>query len=127
TAKDLIREEHWEEMEALARELALSVSDVALCNFYYDVLKVVQGRAFGCTAFAIDAPDGPFHARNLDWWTEESALARYTAICHFVGAPAGKFTTLGWPGFIGPFSGIAPGRLALTLTTVLSVEPAQPA
>jgi len=39
--------------------------------FYYDALKVILGRAFGCTAFATDAPGGVLHARNLDWWTEE--------------------------------------------------------
>jgi len=124
-AKDLLRSDHWEEMESLARELTLPISDVALCNFYYDALKVVLGRVFGCTAFAIDAPDGVLHARNLDWWTENSALARYTAIHHFVGGPAGKFTTISWPGFVGAFSGIAPGRFAVTLNAVLSFEPTQ--
>jgi hypothetical protein len=126
-ARDLIRDDHWEEMESLAHELSLSVSDVALCNFYYDALKVVLGCDFGCTAFAIDTPEGVLHARNLDWWTDNSALARYTAICHFVGGSAGSFTTIGWPGFVGAFSGIAPGRFAVTLNAALSLEPTQPA
>jgi len=39
-----------------------------------------------------------------------------------VGGPAGKFTTIGWPGFVGVFSGIAPGRFAVTLNAVLSLE-----
>src|SRR5215468_9803712 len=52
TAKGLIRDEHWEEMEALAGDLELPVSDVVLCNLYYDALKTVLGHAFGCTAFA---------------------------------------------------------------------------
>src|SRR5258708_432640 len=122
-AKPFIRAEHWAEIESLSHLLELPVSDVALCNFYYDALKVV----LGCTAFAVDRSDGILHARNLDWWTEDSALARYTTACHFVGAPAGKFTTVGWPGFIGAFSGIAPGRFAVTLNAVLSLEPPQPA
>lgn len=125
TARDLIRKEHWEEIEALTGELDLPVGDVVLCNFYYDALKVVLGRVFGCTAFAVEVPGGVLHARNLDWWTEDSALARYTAVCHFVGAPAGKFTTIGWLGFVGAFSGIAPGRFAVTLNAVLSLEPTQ--
>jgi acid ceramidase len=125
TAKDLIRIEYWEEMESLARDAGVSISDVALCNFYYDALKVVLGGAFGCTAFAIDAPGGILHARNLDWWTENLTLARHTAICHFVGGPAGDFTTVGWPGFIGAFSGIAPGRFAVSLNAVLSLDPQQ--
>jgi hypothetical protein len=117
--KDLIRAEYWEEMESLARQVGVSISGVALCNFYYDALKV----ALGCTAFAIEAPDGVLHARNLDWWTQNLALARYTAVCRFVGGPAGDFTTIGWPGFIGAFSGIAPGRFAVSLNAVLSLDP----
>jgi len=127
TAKDLVRDEHWEEMESLARQLSVPVTDVAVGNFYYDALKVIFGSGPGCTAFAVDAPDGILHARNLDWWTRNSVLARYTAICHFVGGPAGNFTTIGWPGFIGAFSGIAPERFAVTLNAVLSLEQMQPA
>jgi hypothetical protein len=125
SAREVVRAEHWAEMEALSRLVDLPVSDIALCNFYYDVLKVVLDRTLGCTAFAVDAPDGILHARNLDWWTENAALARFTCVCHFVGGPVGPFTTIGWPGFIGAFSGIAPGRFAVTLNAVLSLEPAQ--
>jgi len=124
-SSDLVRQDYWAEMESLARQVSVPVSDVALCNFYYDALKVVLGSAFGCTAFAIDTPAGILHARNLDWWTENSELARFTTVCHFVGGPAGDFTTIGWPGFIGAFSGIAPGRFAVTLNAVLSAEPAE--
>src|SRR5258707_8346300 len=114
-------------MESLAQQVSLPVSDIALCNFYYDALKVVLGNILGCTAFAIDTPDGVLHARNLDWWMDNQTLARYTTICNFVGGAAGNFTTIGWPGFIGAFSGIAPGRFAITLNAVLSLEPAVPA
>lgn len=122
-AKRFVRPEHWSELESLATALDLPVIDVAVCNFYYDALKVV----LGCTAFAINADGTVLHARNLDWWTENAALARYTTVCHFVGAEAGPFTTIGWPGFIGAFSGIAAGRFAVTLNAVLSLEAAQPA
>jgi acid ceramidase len=44
-----------------------------------------------------------------------------------VGGPAGEFTTIGWPGFIGAFSGVAAGRFAVTLNAVLSLERAVPA
>jgi hypothetical protein len=107
--------------------LGLRVGDVALCNCYYDALKSVLMGVLGCTAFAVDQADGPLHARNLDWWTSNFALARYSAVTHFVGGAAGDFTTVGWPGFVGAFSGIAPGRFAVTLNSVLSLEPAQPA
>jgi len=119
----LVRADHWIELESLSRMLGLPISDTALCNFYYDAIKVV----LGCTAFAVDSPGGPLHARNLDWWTTSAILSRYTTICNFVGGAAGEFTTVGWPGFIGAFSGIAPGRFAVTLNAVLSLEPAVPA
>jgi acid ceramidase len=122
-AKDLVRPDHWIEMESLARALDLPAGDVALCNFYYDALKVV----LGCTAFAVNAGGSVLHARNLDWWTQNAALARYTAVTHFIGGPAGPFTTVGWPGFVGAFSGVANGRFAVTLNAVLSLEPAQAA
>jgi len=125
SAKDFIGSDHWREMESLARSMELPLGDVVMCNLYYDALKVVLSRVFGCTAFAIDAPGGILHARNLDWWTENSALARYTTVSHFVGGPAGEFTIVGWPGFVGVFSGVARGRFAITLNAVLSTEPTQ--
>jgi hypothetical protein len=73
-ARDLVPQAHWEEMEALARRVSLSVGEVALCNLYYDALKVVLGRVFGCTAFAVDTPEGVLHARNLDWWTADFGI-----------------------------------------------------
>ena len=45
----------------------------------------------------------------------------------FTGATAGEFTTVGWPGFIGVFSGVAPRRFAVTLNAVISDEPLQAA
>ncbi len=123
SARELVRADYWVELESLSRTLGLPLSDTILCNFYYDAIKVV----LGCTAFAVDGPGGPLHARNLDWWTGSSILSRYTTTCRFVGGAAGEFTTVGWPGFIGAFSGIAPGRFAITLNAVLSLEPAIPA
>jgi len=63
-------------MDRLHRD-GFAGSDVALGNCYYDALKVV----LGCTAFAVDTGDEILHARNLDWWTENAALARYTTVC----------------------------------------------
>ena len=123
-AKDLLDREHWTELESLAAILGVPIDDAILCNCYYDILKAVLASPFGCTAFAVDDPRGVLHARNLDWWTEDSTLARYTTICRFIGGSAGEFTTVGWPGFTGAFSGIAPGRFAVSLNAVLSFEPA---
>jgi hypothetical protein len=123
SARELVRADHWAEIESIALTLGLPVSDAVLCNFYYDALKVL----LGCTAFAVDTADRVLHARNLDWWTKSAILSRYTTMCNFVGGMAGEFTTIGWPGFTGAFSGIAPGRFAITLNAVLSLEPAVPA
>src|SRR5260370_39581577 len=100
TARELVGAGHWAEMVSLARSLELPIGDVVLCNFYYDALKVV----LGCTAFAVDAAEDVLHARNVDWWTENSILGRYTTVCHFVGGSAGQFTTIGCPRFIGSLS-----------------------
>lgn len=123
--RDVLNNEYWQELESLASTIGVPVDDAVLGNCYYDILKAAFGSAFGCTAFAIDDPGGILHARNLDWWTENAALARYTAVCRFIGAPAGEFLTIGWPGFTGTFSGMAPGRFAVTLNAVMSLEPAR--
>lgn len=120
-ARPLVRPDHWAEMEALADALDLPLGDVVLCNLYYDLLKVV----IGCTAFAVATPGGVLHGRNLDWRTRNAALNRYTAVTRFIGAPAGEFVVIGWPGYVGVFSAVAKGRFAITLNAVLSLEPAQ--
>ena len=122
-ARPLIPTEQWAEVEALAGQCEVPLTGIATANLYYDALKFV----IGCTAFAVDTPAGPLHARNLDWWTQNDMLARYTLVTRFTGGPAGDFTTAGWPGFIGAFSGVAPGRFAVTLNAVLSLEPMRPA
>ena len=122
-AQPLIPPDYWAEMEGLAVQGGLPMPGVASGNLYYDALKAV----IGCTAFAVDAPGGPLHARNLDWWTHQNMLARYTMVTRFLNGPAGPFITVGWPGLIGAFSGMAPGRFAITLNAVLSLEPMRPA
>ncbi len=121
-SRSMIRDEYWDEMAGLASTLQVPIDDVVCGNLYYDALKAVL---VGCAAFAVDTPAGPLHARNLDWWTENDSLRRYTVTTHFTGAPAGAFTTIGWAGFAGVFSGIAPGRFAVTLNAVISDEPLQ--
>lgn len=74
------------EMNGLSADLDVPFSDLLLGNLYYDLIKFV----FGCTAFAVDTPDGPIHARNLDWWTENAMLSDFTMITRFVGGAAGS-------------------------------------
>jgi acid ceramidase len=124
-AQGFVRKDHLQELEALARLLGVSVRDAVIGNLYYDIFKFTMTRPFGCTAFAVETESGILHARNLDWWTENAALARYTAVTTFESGPLGEFKTIGWPGFTGALSGVANGRFAVTLNAVLSLEPAQ--
>lgn len=115
-----VRSDYWDEMQGIASKADVSLEEVVCGNLYYDALKSVL---VGCTAFAVDTPSGPLHARNLDWGSENDSLRRYTIQTKFVGAPQGEFTAIGWPGLVGTFSGIAPKRFAITLNAVISDEP----
>lgn len=118
--RTLIKPNHLAEIDAIAGMLHVRPDEALLGNLYYDAIKFV----FGCTAFAVDTESGPLHARNLDWWTENEMLSRYTLVSRFSGASPGRsFVTVGWPGFVGALSGIAPGRFAITLNAVLSTDP----
>lgn len=108
------------EIQGLAERAGLPRAHVLAGNLYYDALK----GPWGCTTFAVETPAGPLHARNLDWSTENRLLNDCTLVTRFDGAPAGPFTTVGWPGFVGALSGVAPGRFAVTLNAVRSDDPA---
>ena len=105
------------EVDALAAMTGVPSDAVLLVNLSYDVTKVL----WGCTAFAVDTPEGPLHARNLDWWTENGLLSSKTLIIDY-HRPGRDFRVVGWPGFLGALSGLAPGRFAVTLNAVLSDE-----
>ncbi|HBQ17699.1 MAG TPA: hypothetical protein DEF51_43415 [Myxococcales bacterium] len=106
------------EIDAIADEVGISSNASLVANLYYDAMHAV----LGCTAFAIDTPDGPLHARNLDWWTERRMLSEHTLLCDFRGAPT-PYRSVGWPGFMGVFTGVAEGRFAVSLNAVISAEP----
>lgn len=107
------------EMSDLAERLGRAETEVLLSNLYYDALKHI----LGCTAFALDSGDGPLHARNLDWGTVNEMLSRHTLVVEFARGGKPHFTVVGWPGFAGALSGVAPGRFAVTLNAVLSDDP----
>jgi acid ceramidase len=115
-ARSVLPQEFNDEMLSVANDTGLSLEDVALGNLYYDALKVI----WGCTAFAVDTPAGPLHGRNLDWWTSNGLLSTETLITRFRNGPVGPFMTVGWPGFVGALSGVAPGRFSLSLNSVIS-------
>ncbi|WP_208349548.1 C45 family autoproteolytic acyltransferase/hydolase [Pseudaestuariivita rosea] len=109
------------EIDVIAQQLDQSPNIVLLVHAYYDLVKTIMG----CTAFAIETDDGILHGRNLDWWSENELLATSTVMYHFTGAAAGEFYSVAWPGFAGVYSGMAPGRFAITLNSALSSEPMQ--
>lgn len=106
------------ELRALAARLALPFEQLLLANLYYDAFRVL----LGCTGIAIDGPEGPLHARNLDWSSPSRTLATTTWVVRFEGAPAGPFEVVGWPGFVGAFSGVAPGRFAVSMNAVAALH-----
>ncbi len=93
-------------------------AQVMIGNLYYDALKTL----WGCTAFVVDDDNGPLHARNLDWWTENGALSTSTLTTRFVGGDRSEFVTVGWPGFVGALSGMATGRFSVSLNAVASED-----
>jgi len=118
-APQVIPSENLVEMKAIARQTDIPLGRIILCNSYYDLIKPL----IGCTAFAFDGPDGPIHARNLDWWTDNNLLGDCSELFYFTGAPAGDFYAVSWAGYIGVLSGIAPNRFAISLNAVISPDP----
>lgn len=115
-----IEPEYAAELAAIATIAGVSEDEALIGNLYYDAIKLLVG----CTAFAIDTDDGPLHARNLDWWTENGLLARDSIIVNFSHSAASQpFRAVSWPGYIGVLSGVAAGRFAITLNAVLSRDP----
>ena len=66
---------------------------------------------WGCTA-GLNAAEAPFMLRVLDWALEGLG----TQLCVFRQAgPAGEWLNLGWPGFAGAITALAPGRFCLAI------------
>ncbi len=119
--------EHVAELSGIATVLGVDRGVGRRANYHYDGMKLANSPpSFACTAIAIATPDGPLHARNLDWFTSGGLLAKATVVVDFVGGLAGDFTLVTWPGFAGALSAIAPGRFAITLNFVVSGERFQP-
>lgn len=107
------------ELESIAQISEFSVNQLLIANLYYDALKFV----FGCTSFAVEGNKAPFHARNLDWWSQNGALRTMTKVFDFVKDDKVLFSGIGWAGFIGILSGIKNGAYSVTLNAVSSNEP----
>ena len=114
--KKIISSDYLEEIEFISSISDFSADQVLIANLYYDVLKFY----FGCTAFAIERNNNIIHSRNLDWWTENNILSKYSKIFLFQKNGKTLYKTVGWIGFIGALSGTKPDKFSLTLNAVLS-------
>ena len=113
---EIVAQEYLEEIESIASVSDFDSDQVLVANLYYDILKFY----LGCTAFAVDTPNGVLHARNLDWWTENNILSDHSRIFDFQRNGVTVFKTVGWFGFIGALSGMKPGLFSVTLNAVSS-------
>lgn len=66
---------------------------------------------WGCTA-GLGAAEAPFMLRVLDW--NLAGLGEQLCVFRQAG-PAGEWLNLGWPGFAGVITALAPGRFAIAI------------
>jgi predicted choloylglycine hydrolase len=113
-----ISDSYWQEIEGISQFCDFDSNQVLLANLYYDLVKY----AFACTAFAYEQNGSIWHARNLDWWTENEMLSKYTQVFDFYKNGKSLFQTVGWFGFIGALSGMKPNHFSITLNAIVSEE-----
>ena len=112
----VISEEINREVEYISSISKFSSDEIMIANLYYDILKFY----FGCTGIALYNRETVFHARNLDWHTENNLLAKHTQVFNFQKSGQTIFKTVGWPGFVGALSGTKPGKFSVSLNAILS-------
>jgi hypothetical protein len=100
------------EIDELAGAIGVDASDIILANLAYDLGNV------GCSTFVAAGSTGPLHARTLDWPFPGKLLKTHLMATRVHGAPAGDYAMVGWPGFFGALTGVAPGRFSVTVNFV---------
>lgn len=119
--ENFISKAYREEIKSIEEFCDFSENEILITNLYYDALKFV----FGCTAFCVANRKERLHARNLDWWTENNILGKYTKIFDFTQNKKTVYSLVSWPGFVGALSGVRHGAFSITLNAVLSNESPQ--
>lgn len=109
------------EISELADVFGVAGEDVLVANLAYDLANNAA-----CSTF-VQTQGRPLHARNLDWVFPGSLLRSSTTLFHVIGAPSGDYAMVGWPGFFGALTGMAPGRFSVTVNFVRHAEASGPA
>ena len=120
-----------EDIDAWASGSEISREDLIFSNLCYEVAQVAVFRSvipynpLGCTAAAFNLPNGQgvAHVRNMDW--PMTGCGPETVVIHYTGN-CGAFTTVGWPGYVGVLSGIAPGRFSATINQAPQIRSVRP-
>ena len=102
----------------MAEILGIGPMQVMAANSFYDMCR----SRCGCTAFAVDHERGPLHSQCLDWDIGREVLTSHAACFSFNQDGRTAFRSVGWPGFLGTFAGVAPGKFAVTLNAVWSED-----
>ncbi len=67
---------------------------------------------WGCTSLAREQDGAPWLVRTLDW--PFPGLGRHLEVARMRGA-AGDYYNVGWPGYVGALTAMAPGRFAAVI------------
>lgn len=105
--------EYAADIKAWAKGTGIAEEDLIFSNLIYEISQF--GSLFaGCTATAFNMPGGKgvAHIRHMDW--PLTGIGKLTCHIRYDG-PCGPFTSVGWPGYVGVLSGVAPGRFSATI------------
>ena len=113
----------WREINQVAAVSDISPYLLLAINVLYDITT----SFFGCTAFAFSDEKGPVHCHCLDWELGKEVLEQNTLLISFKSKSGENlFTSIGWPGFLGVYYGIATHKFSITLNAVWSKEKRRP-
>ncbi len=112
------------EIEGLADAMGVEARSVLVANLAYDL-----ANAAGCSTFVLGGKkrgsERPLLARNLDWYFAGRLLRDHTVAVRVSGGKAGSYALVGWPGFFGALTAVAPGRFAVSVNFVTHASASQ--